>query len=66
MRLEGKAVLANVGERENVPRLAATLVRAGLNLYEISAVQVSLEDMFLELTKDHKMAPVSLPVEAAR
>lgn len=66
VRIEDKAVLADVGVRENVPRLAAALVRAGLNLYEISAVHTSLEEMFLELTKDHKMAPVSLPVEAVR
>ena len=65
VRIEDKTVLADVGARENVPRLAATLVRAGLKLYEISAVHASLEDMFLELTKDHKMAPVSLPVEVA-
>jgi lantibiotic transport system ATP-binding protein len=66
VRIEDKAVLADVGERENVPRLAAALVRAGLRLYEISAVHASLEDIFLELTKDHKMDTVSLPVEAAR
>jgi ABC-type multidrug transport system ATPase subunit len=66
VRIEDKAVLADVGTRENVPRLATALVRAGFRLYEISAVQPSLEDIFLELTKDHKMAPVSLPAEVAR
>jgi ABC-2 type transport system ATP-binding protein len=66
VRIEDKAVLADAGTRENVPRLAAALVRAGLRLYEIGAVHASLEDMFLELTKDHKMAPVSLPAEAVR
>lgn len=66
VRIEDKALLADVGERENVPRLSATLVRAGLRVYEISAVHASLEEMFLELTKDHKLAPVSLPLEAVR
>jgi len=65
VRIEDKAILVDVGVRQNVPLLAAVLVRAGLRLYEISAVHASLEDMFLELTKDHKMAPVSVPVEGA-
>ena len=64
VRMEDKALLADVGVRENVPRLAAALIRAGLKLYEISPVHASLEEMFLVLTKDHKMAPVTLPVEA--
>lgn len=66
VRIEDDAVLADTGTRENVPRLAAALVGAGLRLYEISDVHASLEDMFLELTKDHKMAPLSLPVEVAQ
>jgi ABC-type multidrug transport system ATPase subunit len=63
---EGNALVVDVKSRENVPRLAAALVGAGVRLYKLSPMRESLEDIFLDLTRDHKMASLVSPVEALR
>jgi ABC-type multidrug transport system ATPase subunit len=61
---KGNALVVDVQSRENVPRLAAALVGAGVRLYKLSPIRESLEDIFLDLTKDHKMPSFTLPIEA--
>jgi ABC-type multidrug transport system ATPase subunit len=63
-QIEGNALVVDVQSRENVPRLAAALVRAGVRLYKLSPKRESLEDIFLDLTRDHKMPSLVSPVEA--
>jgi ABC-2 type transport system ATP-binding protein len=51
-RGEGLELAADNPKREDVARIVETLVRAGLHLYQLRSVQPSLEDLFLDLTRD--------------
>ena len=64
VRTENRTLLIDVQNRDNIPSIAAGFVRAGLKVYELSPITESLEDIFLDLTKDHKMPPVALTTGA--
>jgi ABC-2 type transport system ATP-binding protein len=49
---EGLELTADNPRREDVSRIAETLVCAGLRLYQLRWVKPSLEDLFLDLTRD--------------
>src|SRR5262249_37724300 len=51
-RGEGLELMVDNPRREHVSRIAETLVRAGVRLYQLRSVKPSLEDLFLELTRD--------------
>jgi ABC-2 type transport system ATP-binding protein len=46
----------DVAERAEAARAASALVGAGLQLYQLQIVQPSLEDLFLELTRDVQLS----------
>jgi len=46
----------DLAERAEAARAASALVGAGLQLYQLQIVQPSLEDLFLELTRDVQLS----------
>lgn len=51
-RVSDKSVAVELPDRESVARAAAAIVSAGVKLYQIETEEQSLEDLFLDLTKE--------------
>ena len=52
-------VTVEIGDRTDTARVAAVLVGAGLNLYQLYTPRPSLEDLFLDLTKEANLGSPS-------
>jgi ABC-2 type transport system ATP-binding protein len=54
-RTEGVALTVKVAGRAEVARAASLLVGAGVSLYQIRSVRPTLEDLFLDLTRNAQL-----------
>lgn len=61
-RVDDRSVAADLPDRESIARAAAAIVSAGVRLYQIQTERQSLEELFLDLTKEAGLGS-SLPEE---
>lgn len=65
-RTDGDDLTLDLADHTDTARVAAALVHAGLNLYELRTEKQSLEDLFLDLTRDTNLASPEPVMEVAR